>query len=91
MNKFIKVAAFAAAALCMSGAALAEETTTEKMGTAVNETVDGVKSGARAAKDKACEMINGKLECAGKRIKSKAKNLGDKVETKAKEMKNKID
>ena len=90
MNKFIKIAILATA-LHVSNAALAEETTTEKMGTAVNETVDETKAGARAAKDKACEMVNGKMECAGKRMKSKAKNLGDKVDTKAKEIKNKVD
>lgn len=36
-------------------------------------------------------MVNGKLECAGKKIKNKAKNLKDKTETKANELKNKID
>lgn len=90
MNKFFKIAIFAAA-LHIGGAVLAEETTTEKMGTAANEAADDVKGAAREAKDKGCEMIHGKMECAGKRMKSKAKNLGDKAETKAKEVKNKVD
>lgn len=69
----------------------AEETTMEKVETSANHAADSVKETYRDAKDKACEMVNGKLECAGKKIKNKAKNLKDKTETKATELKNKID
>lgn len=69
----------------------AEETTMEKVETGANHAADSVKKTYRDAKDKACEMVNGKLECAGKKIKNKAKNLKDKTETKATELKNKID
>lgn len=71
--------------------AIAEETTMEKVETKTNEMIDDTKSTYRSAKDKACEMVNGKMECAGKRIKSKVKNAVDKAETKAKELKNKVD
>jgi len=69
----------------------AEETTLEKAQTVGNESVDGVKKGYRKAKNKACETINGKLECAGKKVKNGAKNLGDKAETTAEEVENKVD
>lgn len=42
----------------------------------------GVKKNARALKDKTCELVNGKMECAGKKLKHKAENLGDEVKDK---------
>lgn len=45
-----------------------------------NDTVRGAKKAVRAVEDKACEMINGKMECAVKKIKNSAKNAGDQVE-----------
>ena len=69
----------------------AEETTMEKAETQKNETVDNVKSTYRGAKDKSCEMINGKMQCLGKKVKNKASNLSDKAKTKSKELENKVD
>ena len=69
----------------------AEETIPEKVNTATNKTVDNVKEGYRNAKDKTCEMINGKMECVGKKIKNKTRTAVDKTKTKAEELKDKID
>lgn len=77
--------------ILFSSFAQAEETNMEKVETGANHAADSVKETYRDTKDKACEMVNGKLECAGKKMKNKAKNLKDKTETKATELKNKID
>jgi hypothetical protein len=49
----------------------------------VKESVKDVKRGARrttrAVKDKTCELVNGKMECAGKKLKHKVQNVGDDV------------
>ena len=69
----------------------AEETKMEKLETQKNETVDNVKSTYRDAKDKACEMVDGKTQCLGKKIRNKAKSMSDKTKTEGIELKNKID
>lgn len=69
----------------------AEETTIEKAGTAVNKATDSVKETYRDAKDKGCEMVNGKMKCLGKKVSNKAKTLKDKTETKVEEIKDKVD
>lgn len=60
--------------------AFADETVGEKTHEAVQDAKRGTKKAWRNAKDSACEMVNGKMECAGKKIKNKAKNAADKVE-----------
>lgn len=77
--------------LSFSFFAFAEEAVSEKAQTAGNKTSDSVKKTYRAVKDKGCEMINGKLQCVGKKIKHKAENITDEVKTKATEVKNKVD
>lgn len=42
----------------------------------------GVKKGYRAAKDKTCEVVNGKMECAAKKVKHKVQNAGDEIKDK---------
>ncbi|RZA09711.1 MAG: hypothetical protein EOP11_00835 [Proteobacteria bacterium] len=60
------------------------ENKAEKAGDSISETASdakrGIKKGARKVKDSACELVNGKMECAGKKVKNKAKDLGDKME-----------
>lgn len=75
----------------LSTSAYAEEKTMEKVETKKNETVDSVKSTYRDAKDKSCEMIDGKMQCLGKKVKNKAKTMSDKTKTKANEIENKVD
>lgn len=69
----------------------AEEGVIEKGETSINRGVDKTKSSYRAAKDKACEMVNGKMKCIGKKLKHKAENIQDKVETESNDIKNKVD
>ena len=76
--------------LCLAFTAQAEETVTEKIETQANKTTDAVKKTYRSAKDKTCEMVNGKMECAAKKLKHKGQNAMDKVETKATEVKNEV-
>jgi hypothetical protein len=44
----------------------------------------------RDLEDKACEMVNGKMQCLGKKIKHKVKTFKEKSQTKEKEIENKI-
>jgi len=69
----------------------AEETTGEKAKTNINKATDEVKKDARAASDDACEMVNGKMHCVGKKMKHKMQNTKDKMSTKAEEAKDKVD
>ncbi len=48
---------------------------------------NAVKKTYRNAKDKTCEMINGKMQCLGKKIKHKMENASDEVSSEAKEIK----
>jgi len=70
--------------------ALAETTTTEKVQEAAEDTAKGAKKMGRAASDKACEMVNGKLECAGKKMVNKAKNAKDEIIDKADDVQKKV-
>jgi gas vesicle protein len=38
-----------------------------------------VKKAVRNTKDKTCELVNGKLECAAKKMKHKAENAADNL------------
>lgn len=58
----------------------AEETLGEKTTEAVKDTKRGAKKAARDVKQKGCELVNGKMECAGKKVKNKIKDAGDSVE-----------
>lgn len=46
--------------VAFTGISQAEETTMEKVETGANKATDSVKGTYRDAKDKACEMVNGK-------------------------------
>ena len=58
----------------------ADDTVGEKVEEAAKDTGRAVKKSARKVKDKSCEMVNGKMECAAKKAKNSARNMGDKVE-----------
>jgi F0F1-type ATP synthase membrane subunit b/b' len=72
----------------LSSFANAEETKSEKTVEQTKETGRDLKKNAkktwRHTKDEACEMVNGKLECDGKKMKHKMQNGVD-------EMKDKVD
>ena len=75
----------------LSFSAFSEESTLEKVETGKNKAVDQVKHSYRGAKDKTCEMVNGKMNCIGKKLKHKAGNMTDSTKTKATEVKNQVD
>lgn len=69
-------------------AAHAEPTMAGKAENAANKTTDAVKKTVRDAQDKACEVVNGKVECAAKKAKHSVQNAADAAATKADEIKN---
>lgn len=58
----------------------ADDTVKEKTYEAANDTKRAMKKTARKLKDKTCEMVNGKMECVGKKIKHATQNTGDRIE-----------
>ncbi len=85
------VATLFAATLGISMIASAEETTMEKVETATNKGTDKIKKGYRKGKEKGCEMMNGKMECAGQKMKHGVENGMDTMGTKVEEVKKKTD
>lgn len=84
-KKLLNVFAIALITTSMNSVAFAkDETMGEKVSEAASDTGKNVKKGVRTAKDKTCEMMNGKMECAAKKVKHKAQNVvgegKDKVE-----------
>ena len=71
--------------------ASAVETAGEKIEAAGNKAADSVKSTVRKGKDKTCEMVDGKMSCAGKKMKHKMQDASDSAKSKASEVKNKVD
>ena len=91
MNKLNTILAAAAFIISVQYSQLvkAEETVLEKTEVATDKISNSAKKAYRSAQDKGCEMVDGKLQCLGKKIKHKAQNLSDDAATKAKEIKNK--
>lgn len=88
MKNLMKIT-MAAFALSTAFAALpvrAEETLGEKVEEGASDTGKAIKKSARNVKDKTCEMVNGKLECAGKKLKHRAKNAADEINDKAEDI-----
>lgn len=91
MKNELMIATVFAVGVSLTTIAQAKETMGEKVQATANKATDQVKKGARKVQDKACEMVNGKMECAAQKAKHKVQNAADSVVTKAKEEKNKID
>ena len=68
------------AGLIVAGNAFADETVTETVKEAANDTKRGAKKAARKVQDKTCEMVNGKMNCAVKKVKHSIQNGADNVE-----------
>lgn len=49
---------------------------------AAKDVKKNAKQAGRNMKDEACEMVNGKMECMGQKIKNKTKNAVDEVKDK---------
>lgn len=71
---------FCAGLIAAPSISIADDTVGEKVEEAANDTGRAIKKTARKAKNKTCEMVNGKMECAAKKVKNSAKNVGDKVD-----------
>lgn len=56
------------------------ETAKSKTEEVTGDAKRGVKSTVREVKDKTCEMVNGKMECAAQKVKHSIQNTSDKVE-----------
>jgi len=69
----------------------AEETASEKSADSARDMKRKTKKGVHKMEDKGCEMVNGKMECAGKKMKHKANEAVDATKDEAKELKNKAD
>jgi hypothetical protein len=60
--------------------AYADESVKESVKEAGSDSKRAMKKAGRSVKDKTCEMVDGKMKCAGKKLKHGVKNTGDKVE-----------
>lgn len=65
--------------------AFGEESTTDKVNIMADRTSDATKRNYRAVKDKLCKIVDGKIQCAGKKMKNSMLNATDKAKTDAKE------
>ena len=63
-----------------SFSAIADDSVKSTAEEVANDTKRAAKSATRSVKDKTCEMINGKMECAAQKIKHAAQNGADNVE-----------
>jgi len=57
----------------------AESDLSENTKEAVSDIKKGTKKTARSIKDKSCELVDGKMNCAAKKMKHKAENAADEV------------
>jgi len=57
-----------------------KESTKQKMEEAGRDTKRGAKKAWRGTKDKTCELVNGKMECAAKKAKHSMQNSADDIE-----------
>ena len=66
--------------LMMSSSSMADDTVAGKAKETGRDMSRGAKKMGRDIKDKTCEMVNGKMECAAQRAKHGILNTTDKVE-----------
>ncbi len=64
----------------MANFAQADQSMKAKVKEAGNDAARATKQGVRDVKDKTCEMVNGKMECAAQKVKHKVQQGADKVE-----------
>ena len=83
-KKLAVIATIAAvsAFLAVAPKAFAEESTGDKVKQDANEMKTGAKKMGREASDKTCEMVNGKMQCAGKKMKHAVENTTDSAKDK---------
>ena len=64
-----------------------DETMGDKASEAAADTSKAMKKGYRAAQDKTCHIVKGKMQCAGEKMKHKAQNAADEVKDKTEDVK----
>lgn len=74
-----------------SANAQAEETKMEKLNASTEKSKNEVKKGYRHMEEKACPMVNGKINCAFKKVGHGVQNAANATSAKTKELKNKVD
>jgi hypothetical protein len=57
----------------------AEETVSEKAKETATDVKKSVKKGAHRASEKGCELVNGKMQCLGDKIKNRGTEVKDEV------------
>ena len=91
MNTFAKLALSGILLFSLSLNAMGDKPKDESATEKVEDTYDAAKNKTKEAyrevKDEACELVNGKMECAGQKMKHKAKNMKDDVEDEVKDLK----
>lgn len=82
MKTFLAIASFLTVVSVSEQAFAGEKTQKMKQEAreAGNDTRRGMNRAGRKVQDATCEMINGKMECAGRRGMNAVKNGADKVE-----------
>ena len=63
--------------------ALAEDSAQANVKEAGRDLKKNAKKTVRKVKDKTCEMVDGKMQCAKKKIEHKMENMGDDIKDKA--------
>jgi gas vesicle protein len=71
-----------AAFISLAPKAFADETTGDKVKQDAEQVKTSTKKLGREASDKTCEMVNGKMQCAGKKVKHSLQNTGDAAKDK---------
>lgn len=84
-KRMILSSSFVIAPAFFVAAHAAEPTAGEKVEEAYKDAKKDIKKGYRKAQDETCQMINGKLECAAKKMGRKAKDAADEIKEKAEE------
>jgi type II secretory pathway pseudopilin PulG len=59
--------------------AFAEDSVKQDVKEAAQDTGKAMKKAGRKVKDETCEMVNGKMECAAKKMKHKVQNAADEA------------
>ena len=70
LSKYLAMTAF----IAFGNLSFAAENAGEKAEASVNKASDRVKEAGRDTQDKACEMVDGKMQCLGKKNPTQGKN-----------------
>lgn len=71
--------------------AFSDMTTGEKVEKVGRDVKSATKKGYHSAKEKACEMVNGKMHCLEEKVKDKAEEMKDSVKDTTQDVKDKVD